>query len=118
MSEHFSLVQRLVSSTLSCVVMLLAISAPGAKEPPTRLDVSVQQKDAQVSVDGKPYGAAPCQLFDLAPGTHHVHVVAPSCMPADEFVKLEPGGYVQKTFSLSPEKGLILVRTEPAGATV
>ena len=116
--QHILRVCRLASSVLSCAAMLLANSATGAKEPPTRLDVSVQQKDAQVSVDGKPYGAAPCQLFDLAPGTHHVHVVAPSCMPADEFVKLEPGGYVQKTFSLSPEKGLILVRTKPAGATV
>lgn len=116
--QHILRVCRLVSSVLACAAMFLAISAHGAKEPPPRLDVNAQPEGAQVSVDGKPCGAAPCQLFDLAPGTHHIHVAAPSCSPADEFVKLEPGGYVQKTFALSQEKGLILIRTKPAGATV
>ena len=109
---------RLSSSVLSCAALLLALAAWGAKEPPPRLDVNAQPEGAQVFVDGKPCGVAPCQLFDLAPGMHHVHVVAPSYSAADEFVKLESGGYVQKTFALSQEKSLILIKTNPAGADV
>ena len=100
------------------LLLFLAPSALGDKEQPTRLDVTVQPEGAQVFVDGKLRGAAPCQLFDLAPGQHLIHMTAPSCKPADEFVRLEPGGYVQKTFALAPEKGLLLVKTTPSGADV
>ncbi len=116
--QHILRVCRLASSVLSCVAMLLSVSVHAAKEPPPRLDVNVQPEGAQVFVDGKPCGAAPCQLFDLAPGTHHIHVAAPSYMPADEFVQLESGGYVQKSFALAQEKSLILIKTEPTGADV
>ena len=116
--QHILRVCRLASNALSCAALLLALSANGAKEPPPRLDVNAQPEGAQVFVDGKQCGTAPCQLFDLAPGTHHVRVTAPSYRPADEFVKLEPGGYIQKTFALQQEKSIILVKTEPAGADV
>ena len=123
MSElHLLRVSRLASRVVSCAVLgllpLLAPSALGDKEQPTRLDVSVQPEGAQVFVDGKLRGTAPCQLFDIAPGEHLLRVAAPSCRPADEFVRLEAGAYVQKSFSLEPEKGLLLVKTTPAGADV
>ena len=116
--QHFLRFCRLASSALSCAAVLLAASVHAAKEPPPRLDVNVQPEGAQVFVDGKPCGAAPCQLFDLAPGMHHLHVAAPSHIPADEFVQLESGGYVQKSFALAQEKSLILIKTEPTGADV
>ena len=72
-----------------------ALVASGAKETPSRLDVAVRPEGAQVSVDGQVRGAAPCSVFDLA-----------------------AGDYVQKSFTLAEEKGLILVKTEPAGADV
>ena len=101
-----------------CAALLLGPAAWSAKEPPPRLDVNVQPEGAQVFLDGKLHGTAPCQLFDLAPGEHLLHVTAPSYRPADEFVQLEPGGYVQKTFSLAQEKGLVLLKTTPEGADV
>jgi hypothetical protein len=111
-------VPDLVSRTALGVLLFLAAAARGDKEQPTRLDVNVQPEGAQIFVDGKLRGTAPCQLFDLAPGEHLLHMTAASCKPADEFVRLEPGGYVQKTFSLAPEKGLLLVKTIPTGADV
>lgn len=100
------------------LLIFIAGSAWGDKEPPTRLDVNAQPEGAQVFVDGKLRGAAPCQIFDLAPGEHLLHVTAPSCRPADEFVQLEPSGYIQKTFSLAQEKSLVLLKTDPIGADV
>ncbi|MGN0848004.1 MAG: PEGA domain-containing protein [Kiritimatiellia bacterium] len=102
-----------------CVVGLVGASALfGARETPSRLDVAVQPEGAMVFVDGTPRGAAPCSIFDLEPGTHFVHVAAPSYVPEDAFVKVGGGEYVQKGFSLTEEKGLVLVKTEPAGAEV
>ncbi|MBR1588437.1 MAG: PEGA domain-containing protein [Kiritimatiellae bacterium] len=101
-----------------CASLCLAASALGDKPPAARLDVTVQPEGAQVIVDGKPRGAAPCQIFDLAPGEHHLHVTAPSCKPLDEFVRAEPGGFVQKSYSLESEKGLVLIKTVPSGAEV
>ena len=88
------------------------------KPAAARLDVTVQPEGAQVIVDGTPRGAAPCQIFDLVPGEHLVHVAAPSYKPCDEFVRLDAGGYVQKSYSLEAEKGLIIVKTTPSGADV
>ena len=112
------LLLRVARRATLCAALGLGFAALGDKELPTRLDVNVQPEGAQVFVDGKLRGAAPCQIFDLAPGEHLLHMTAPSCRPADEFVSLEPGAYVQKSFSLPPEKGLILLKTTPTGADV
>ena len=101
-----------------CASLCLATGALGEKPAAARLDVTVQPVGAKVAVDGKPRGAAPCQIFDLAPGEHLLHVTAPSCKPLDEFVRVEPGGYVQKSYSLESEKGLVLIKTVPEGADV
>ncbi len=103
---------------LSLCAACAALVASGAKETPSRLDVAVRPEGAQVSVDGQVRGAAPCSVFDLAAGEHWIHVEAPSHAPADAFVALAAGDYVQKSFTLAEEKGLILVKTEPAGADV
>ncbi len=117
-SFRFSDVGRLMSNVLFAVALLLAPAAWGEKPAAARLDVTVQPVGAKVAVDGKPRGAAPCQIFDLAPGEHLLHVTAPSCKPLDEFVRVEPGGYVQKSYSLESEKGLVLIKTVPEGADV
>jgi len=101
-----------------CASLCLATEAWGEKPAAARLDVTVQPEGAQVIVDGRPRGAAPCQIFDLAPGEHLVHVTAPSCKPIDEFVLVKPGEFMQKSYSLESEKGLVLIKTSPAGADV
>lgn len=87
-----------------------------------RLDVGAQVDGAQVWVDGEARGTAgansPCVVAGLAPGRHHVHVEAPAFAAADAVVDLEAGGYGRTDFALEEEKGLILVKTRPAGADV
>ena len=111
------LLRRAARRAAFCAALVLGLTALGDKEQPTRLDINAQPEGAQVFVDGKLRGAAPCQIFDLAPGEHLVHVAAPSCKPADEFVRLGAGAYVQKSFALTPEKGLVLIQASlSAGA--
>ena len=105
--------------SVACACALVCGALFGApKETPSRLDVATQPEGAQIAVDGQARGAAPCSLFDLAPGTHLVTVTAPGFVPADAFVAVTPGGYVQKSFALEEEKALVLVKTTPAGADV
>lgn len=102
-----------------CVsVLVAAITFAAERQSLCRLDVLVQPEGASVFVDGVSRGAAPCSLFDIAPGTHLVHVESPFHVSSDEFVRLEAGAFVQKGFSLQEEKGLILVKTTPSGADV
>lgn len=95
-----------------------ALTCLGARESTSRLDVTVQPEGAKVMVDGTPRGVAPCSVFGLAEGAHLVQVEATSYVPQDEFVQMAAGEYVQKSFTLSEERGLLLVRSEPAGADV
>lgn len=102
-----------------CAVgMLGALGCLGAKEMPSRLDISVVPEGAKVLVDGQPRGVAPCSVFGLSDGVHLVQVEAASHVQQDEFVQISAGEYLRKSFSLAEEKGLVLVKTEPAGADV
>lgn len=105
---------------LSCLslAVLAVLGAVAATEAPSRLDVSVVPEGARVYVDGTLRGTAPCSVFDLEPGHHLVHVEAASCVPDDAFVKVGRGEFVQRSFSLAPEKALVLVKTTPEGAEV
>lgn len=102
----------------AAVCVLLATALSGATEVPIRLDVTSQPVGAQVRIDGTDRGVTPLTLLDIAPGRHLVDVFAPSFRPADEVVILKEGDFTQKNFSLRAEKGLLLVRTDPAGAEV
>jgi len=92
----------------------------GAADPeiPTRLDITAEPEGARVYVDGKLQGPAPCSVFNLEAGNHLVHVEAQSCVAQDAIVKIAPHAFVQKNFRLVEEKGIILIKTEPAGAEV
>ncbi len=105
--------------TLFAGAFMAALFAGAAdQEIPARLDVTAEPEGARVYVDGKLHGPAPCSVFGLEPGRHLLHLEAPSCVPQDAFVQIAAGQFVQKTFQLAEEKGLILIKTEPAGADV
>ncbi len=106
-------------AALAALAALAPLTGMGAKDAPSRLDVSSVPDGAHVFVDGKRRGATPCSVFDLPAGRHLVHVETPSYKSVDEFVKVSgPGDFQRRSFSLEPEKALILIRTEPAGADV
>ena len=105
---------------------LLAIAAAallGAKPLPMRLDVSGQPEGAKVFVDGTLrgtlQGTTACSVTPLEPGRHLLRVEAPFYRPLDAYVRLdEATSFVSKAVDLAPERGLVLVKTKPAGATV
>jgi len=89
-----------------------------AAETPARLDVTATPEQAEIRVDGVLRGTGRANLFDLKPGRHLVNVSAPSFRTLDESVLVPDGEYVQKSYALAPEKALVLLKTEPAGADV
>ena len=105
---------------------LLAVAVAallGAKPLPLRLDVTGQPEGAKVFVDGTLrgtlHGESSCTVTPLEPGRHLLHVEAPFHRPFDEYVRLdESAQLVSKAVDLKPERGLLLVKTKPAGATV
>ena len=105
---------------------LLAIAAAallGTKPLPMRLDVSGQPEGAKVFVDGTLrgtlQGTTACSVTPLEPGRHLLRVEAPFYRPLDAYVRLdEATSFVSKAVDLAPERGLVLVKTKPAGATV
>jgi len=107
-----------VFSILAAVLMLT-----GADNVPLRLDVTGQPEGARVSVDGKLRGtlqnSAPCAVLPLSPGRHLLHVEAQNYRPLDTYIYIdETTNYVSHAVDLEPERGIVLLKTKPAGATV
>lgn len=97
----------------------LAACAAFAEEPKTiRCDFSSQPDGATVTVDGVVRGVTPLTLYDLPPGRRHVRFELAGYDGVDEFMFLREGGAVGKNAVLSPEKGILLLVTEPEGCDV
>lgn len=98
----------------------LAAGVALAEQPrAARVDFSSRPDGASVTVDGVSRGVTPLTLFDLAPGVrHHVGIAMKNYESVDDFFTIEPGSYLPKSYELAPEKGLLLVTSEPVGATV
>ena len=105
-------------SILAATIMLF-----GADVVPLRLDVTGQPEGARVSVDGKLRGtlqsSAPCAVLPLAPGRHLLHVEAQDYRPLDTYIYLDDAtNYVSHAVDLEPERGIVLLKSRPAGAAV
>ncbi len=83
-----------------------------------RVDVTSYPEGAAVVVDGSPRGRTPVAMFDIAPGRHHISFSMPGYERADEFFSVGDGGYASSHVDLVPQKGLLLVTTEPAGCAL
>lgn len=88
------------------------------KEKPVRVDFTSQPEEAAVFIDGTLRGSTPLTLFDVAPGTHHARFELKNYEPCDDFFTLQEGGYIVRTATLNPVKGLLLITTEPEGCEV
>ena len=102
----------------SLFALIAAFAAFAAEQEFIRLDITSQPSDATVAIDGEVRGVTPLTLLDVKPGKRLVTVSAPGYRTYDEFVVLQKGAYTQKNFELRPEKGLLLVRTDPVGCDV
>jgi len=102
----------------SGALVLLALFAVAADSVQSRVSISSQPSGATVIIDGRDRGTTPVTLFDLAPGRHHLKYRLAGYGERDRFFSTEEGPFVEKNEVLSEEKGLLLLKTEPAGADI
>ena len=99
--------------------VLCALSATAAfGNAPTRIDVTARPDGAKVLVDGESKGVVPVSVFNLAPGKHLLRVEAAGRRPVEEIISVASGDFLAKDYDLEPEKGLLLVKSDPEGADV
>ena len=97
------------------VAAMFAMSLAAA---PTRIDVTARPEGAKVVIDGASKGVVPVSVFDVEAGTHLMRVEAAGCRPVEETFTVADGDFLRKDYDLESEKGLLLIKTEPAGAEV
>lgn len=98
---------------------LWAVSA-GAADPQAtcRVSLTTNPSGATVVVDGKDRGVTPITLYDLAPGKHHVKFRLSGYDESDRFLDTREGPFLERNTVLREKKGLLLLKTEPAGADI
>lgn len=106
----------------SLCLLLCALCCAGglfADDPvQTRVSITSQPVGASVIVDGQDRGVTPITLFDLAPGRHHLKLRLAGYVERDRFFNTDEGPFIEKSAVLQPVKGLLLVKTDPPGATI
>ena len=102
---------RLAASVAAMISMSLEAA-------PTRIDVTARPEGAKVIIDGVSKGVVPVSVFDVGAGIHYLRVEAPGRQTAEEVLSVADGDFLRKDYELEPEKGLLLIKTEPAGAEV
>ena len=108
-----------VCSLSRAVVALSALlSAFALSAAPTRIDVTARPEGAKVLVDGVSKGVTPVSVFDVGEGTHLLRVEAAGHRFVEEILSVKDGDFLRKDFDLEPEKGLLLLKTDPEGANV
>lgn len=96
------------------------VFAAMADEPAVRprVTVSSQPSGAAVLLDGMDRGVTPLVIYDLGPGRHHLRYRLAGYEDRDQFFAMDEGPVLEKSVSLVPEKGLLLLRTDPAGCNI
>ena len=101
------------------LALLLPLSALAADDPaPSRVTVNSQPQGATVIIDGIDRGTTPVTLFDLKPGRHHLKYRLAGYEERDRFFDTQTGPYVEKNEVLEEEKGLLLLKTDPADCDI
>lgn len=101
-----------------CLALGVLPSAADEQEVQVRVMVTSQPEGALVLVDGVERGTTPLSLYDLKPGRHHLKYRLSGYEECDRFVDTSEGPYVEKNASLEELKGLLLVKTAPAGCDI
>lgn len=97
----------------------LSLSASAQDKVQVRVNVTSQPSGATVIVDGVDRGTTPVTLFDLEPGRHHIKYRLAGYYETDRFVNTgNEGPFIEKNAVLDEIKGILLLKTEPAGASI
>ncbi len=104
---------------LGTAAALVCIAQVPAQEAPCEMRVTSQPEGALISCDGVMRDAAPLVISDLAPGQHLIVASKQGYNDARHTLELAQAGQrVAVELKLEPILGLILVTSEPGGATV
>ena len=100
--------------------LMLAASAFATDVPHLRVNVTSQPEGASVIIDGVDRGRTPAMLFDLEPGRHHLKYRLAGYVEKDVFVDTRDarGPCVEWNESLEEEKGILLLKTDPADCDI
>lgn len=111
---------HLVVRLFGCLAAVLTTALVSFADDPvqSRVNVTSQPSGASVIIDGQDRGTTPVTLFDIAPGRHHLKLRLPGYVERDRFFNTSEGPSIEKSAVLQEVKGLLLVKTEPAGANV
>lgn len=100
---------------LLALPFLFIVSVLVAEEPRTsRVDLTSVPEGAVVCVDGIDRGVTPLTLWDIRPGEHHLVFSLDGYEDASVEATVAEGSYVQRSATLQPKKGLLLVTSEPS----
>lgn len=108
-----------INSVLAlCAAFFFALVAEGDEVVQRRLSITSQPSGATVFVDGKVRGQTPLMLFNLEPKVHHIRYNLKGYEDADELVDMAGGTIVSSSVILREERGLLLIKTDPAGCQI
>ena len=84
-----------------------------------RVDITSQPAGTTVIIDGQDRGVTPLTLFDLRPGRHHMKCRMAGYVERDRFFIVEEKGQpIQRNIVMEPEKGILLLKSEPEGCNI
>ncbi len=107
------------ASLFLAAAAFLAFPAFAQEKVQARVTVTSQPSGATVIVDGMDRGTTPVTLFDLSPGRHHIKYRLAGYGEADRFVDTgREGPFIEKNVVLQEDKGLLLLKTDPPGASI
>ena len=105
---------------LSLLSFVIGLASFAADIPQLRLNVTSQPEGAAVALDGIDRGKTPATVFDLEPGRHYIKLRLPGYVEKDVFfdTRETQGLVIERNETLEEEKGILLLKTEPAGCDI
>jgi hypothetical protein len=103
---------------IAALLLLLPFFSLADAERSARVDVTSLPEGAAVTVDGIDRGFTPLTLFDLAEGPHHVKLRMSGYVENNQTVKIGRGAVQTVHADLTPEKGLLILKSDPDGCNV
>lgn len=98
--------------------LLVTLSTLAQERVQTRVGITSQPDRATVYIDGRIRGQTPLMLFDLDEGVHHLKYHLNGYEDVDDYIDISEGPIINRSAVLTEEKGLLLLKTDPAGCQI
>lgn len=108
----------MISKALFVIATVLSSLSVLAEGEQVRVTLTSQPAGATVIVDGMDRGTTPLTLFDIAPGRHQVKFRLAGYIERVRYIDTAESPFVEKNEVMVEEKGLLLLKSEPAGANI